>query len=78
MMSPQPAPQMSQAPVSATQEMSVTLEAQQWNGVLGALAEAPYRIAAPLIQTMSEQLQRQSQGAGLPPMPNGLDPAPPH
>jgi hypothetical protein len=61
-------------PVPANQRMTVTLEAQQWNGVLAALAEAPYRVAAPLIQVMTEQLQQQSSGSGGPTL-NGLDQA---
>jgi hypothetical protein len=45
-------------PIAANTPLSVTLEAQQWNAVIAALSEAPYRIAAPLIQSMSEQLQQ--------------------
>lgn len=45
-------------PIAANTPLSVTLEAQQWNSVIAALAEAPYRVAAPLIQAMSEQLQQ--------------------
>jgi len=62
MMSGQP---LSQQPVQADAQMTVVLQAQQWNGVLGALAKAPYEVAAPLIQAIGEQLQQ--------PMPNGSD-----
>lgn len=63
--------------VEATAKMAVTLEAQQWNGVLAALSEAPYRVAAPLIQAIGEQLQQQSQqlqGPGEGPLLNGHAP----
>lgn len=53
-------------PIAATTPLSVTLEAQQWNAVIAALAEAPYRIAAPLIQAMSEQLQQNAPDQGVP------------
>ena len=52
-------------PVPANQLFAVTLEAQQWNAVLAALADTTFRVAAPLIQTISEQLQGQA------PPPNG-------
>jgi hypothetical protein len=48
------------------------LEAQQWNAVLAALGEAPYRVSAPLIQAIGEQLQTQANQAGTS-APNGLD-----
>ena len=41
-----------------TEQVTVTLEAQQWNTVIGALAEAPYRIAAPLIERIAMQARR--------------------
>jgi hypothetical protein len=53
-------------PVSPTHPFTVNLEAQQWNAVLAALSDAPYRIAAPLVQAISEQLQTQAQA-----QPNG-------
>jgi len=65
MMTQQPQP----TPIPATAMLSVQLEAQQWNAVLAALSDAPYRIAAPLIQAMSEQLQTQT----LPRQGNGVD-----
>lgn len=59
-------------PVSPTMQMSVVLEAQQWNAIMGALSDAPYRIAAPLIQAISVQLDQQaSQGEAN--KPNGAD-----
>jgi hypothetical protein len=53
-------------PIAANAQLSVTLEAQQWNSVIAALAEAPYRIAAPLIQAMTEQLQQNAPGQEVP------------
>ena len=55
-------------PVPPTQPFQVTLEAQQWNGVMAALSEAPFRVAAPLIQAISEQLNGQAA-----PLANGQD-----
>jgi hypothetical protein len=49
------------SPVAPTHPFNVQLEAQQWNAVLAAISEAPYRVAAPLVQAISEQLQGQAQ-----------------
>ena len=66
-------------PIQADQPISITLEAQQWNAVLGALGEAPYRIAAPLINRIVEQVQaQQSPAAPLVAKPNGADEHAPH
>lgn len=56
--------------VPATQQFTITLEAQQWNAVLAALAEAPYRVSAPLIQAIGQQLQQQ---APMGPMGPGME-----
>lgn len=48
-------------PIPPDTALSVTLEAQQWNTVMAALSEAPYRVAAPLIQAITGQLQNQVQ-----------------
>ena len=59
--------------------ISITLEAQQWNAVLAALGEAPYRIAAPLINKIVEQVQeRQQAPAALAAKSNGADEHAPH
>jgi hypothetical protein len=50
-----PTPQPIQ--VESTQEMSVTLQAQEWQVVLEALAERPFRIAAPVIQKLNGQFE---------------------
>lgn len=53
-------------PIAPNTPLQVRLEAQQWNGVMAALVKAPYEMAAPLIQAISEQLQKQvpANGAG--------------
>lgn len=43
-------------PLNPTDRLAVTLEAQQWNQVLAFVGEGPYRIAAPLMQALQEQL----------------------
>jgi len=53
-----------QAQIPAAQPFTVTLEAQQWNQILATLTDAPYRISAPLIQAISEQLQGQARSNG--------------
>lgn len=62
------------SPVAPTQPFTIQLEAQQWNAVLAAISEAPYRVAAPLVQAISEQLQGQAQ---QPSLPNGPAITPP-
>jgi hypothetical protein len=64
-------------PISPTTQLNISLEAQQWNGVMAALVKAPYELAAPLIQSISNQLQQQMpqngvDQIGMPPpsMPN--------
>lgn len=59
----QAAPQQPNA-VDATMELTITLQAQEWNVILGTLNEAPYRIAAPLIQKLGAQLQTQTGALG--------------
>jgi hypothetical protein len=53
----------------ANQPLTVTLEAQHWVTLMSLLRDvtAPHRITDPLIQMLSEQLQRQA------PPPNGSD-----
>jgi hypothetical protein len=64
--------------LQADANYAVTLQAIQWNGVLQALAKAPYEVAAPLIQAIGEQLQRQTGPMGPQPTAgNGLDVQPP-
>jgi hypothetical protein len=45
-------------PFQPTDPVPVTLQAQEWNTVIGALMDAPYRIAAPLIGKIVAQAQR--------------------
>jgi hypothetical protein len=44
--------------------ISITLQAAEWNEVIAALIERPYRIAAPLIQKIGEQAQALQQSGG--------------
>ena len=57
-------------PIEPTAPLSVTLEAQQWNTVLALLAEAPYRVVAPVIQSIGEQVQA-AAGQAPQPLTNG-------
>jgi hypothetical protein len=64
-------------PMQSDLPVTITLAAQDWNTVLGALGEAPYRLAAPVVQRIVEQVQQQQ----APPLasaaqPNGADHAP--
>lgn len=60
-------------PVDAQMQISVTLAAEAWNGVLQIMGEAPvaYRVSAPLIQAIGQQMQAAARGAA--PKPNGPD-----
>lgn len=42
-------------------QVSVTLNAQQWNTVLTQLAEGPYRLVASLMQTIAQQCEAHAQ-----------------
>jgi hypothetical protein len=44
-------------PIEPDKKLSVTLDATAWNNVLGALNDAPYRIAAPLIRAIVAQIE---------------------
>ena len=48
--------------MEATDPVTITLQAQQWNTILEVLHNAPYRIAAPLIQSISEQAREPPAG----------------
>lgn len=51
---------MSERSYQPTARLTVALEAQQWNQLLGLLHDvpAPLRITQPLVQAIAEQLQR--------------------
>jgi len=38
------------------QQIPITLEAQQWDFILRCLMEAPYRLAAPIIARINQQM----------------------
>jgi hypothetical protein len=59
--------------------ISITLTAQEWNNVLVALSDAPYKIAAPLVQKINEQARAtETAGVDPSPKPNGEDAHAPH
>jgi hypothetical protein len=51
--------------IEPTTPVSITLQQQEWNNVLVALMDAPYRIAAPLVQKIGQQA-REAEAAALP------------
>jgi len=60
---------MSETPPNAippNTPLTVTLTAAEWNQVMGALAEAPYTIAAPLIGKIMTQTMACLPGAAAP------------
>ena len=66
-------------PMQPDHPIAITLEAQQWNIVLGALGEAPWRLSNPVIQKIVEQVQtQQPPAAPLVAKPNGVDEHAPH
>jgi hypothetical protein len=46
-------------PFNPTDRLTVTLEAQQWNQVLAALGEGPFRVVNPIIQALHDQIYAQ-------------------
>jgi hypothetical protein len=69
-------------PIAPDTPIAVTLQAQEWNMVLGILSDAPYKLVAPIIQKLGEQAQQGAAQAGArsngadaatPPRPNGAD-----
>ena len=65
--------------IEPTAPINITLQAQEWNVVLGILHDTPnlpvaFRIVAPLIAKMTEQAQAQAMAAPPPiTKPNGAD-----
>lgn len=45
-------------PMRADQPVTITLPAARWNEVIEGLTFLPYRLAAPLISVIHEQVQR--------------------
>lgn len=45
--------------------VSIMLTIQQWNAVLVALMDAPYRVASPLINAIGEQARAAEASAAL-------------
>jgi hypothetical protein len=42
--------------METTDKVQVVLQFDEWNNVLGALGEAPFRISAPIIRKISDQM----------------------
>ena len=65
---------MQQPQFAPEQPLTVTLQAQEWNMVLGALQELPYKFSHPLFDKLQRSLMSQGQ-AQVPPEvlrpPNG-------
>ena len=50
-------------PIEPTERLTVVLAAEQWNAILNLLAEAPYRVAVPLITEIQRQCMQQDRAA---------------
>lgn len=59
--------------IEASTPIAITLQAQEWNQILNVLADAPFRIAAPLINKITEQANKSNMSASamVAPLPNG-------
>jgi hypothetical protein len=57
---------MDMQPINPDQKLTVTLSAQEWNMVMGAVNELPHRVARPLFDRIGQQLQQQSQPQQMP------------
>ena len=58
---------MQSGPITQTTPLTVTLQVQEWNAVISAMAEAPFKLVAPLVNAITQQLQEQAP----PQQPNG-------
>jgi hypothetical protein len=56
-----------------TTKLTITLQVSEWNQILAVLADAPYRIVAPLIAQIAGQAQEAQgfMGQNQAPLPNG-------
>lgn len=48
-------------PIQPTQQFTVSLEAQEWQQALEILGNGPWRVANPLIQKISQQIQQMAE-----------------
>jgi len=64
-------------PVEPNQQISITLEAQQWNTVLQQLAKGPYEVVAPLMQAVATQANAAGTPEETPPANEALPASPP-
>lgn len=65
-------------PMQNDQPITITLQAQQWNTVLGALNEAPHRIARPVFDSIIAQIEGHATASPVAAKPNGADEHAPH
>lgn len=61
--------------IDAQTPIAITLSAEQWNGVLFVMGEAPvpYKLSAPLIQGIGQQMQTVAAAVAVQPRPNGQE-----
>ena len=64
---------MTPEPIEATTPITITLQAQEWNQILGILSDAPFKVVAPLINQMTRQAQQQTHSTISAPLSNGAD-----
>lgn len=57
--------------MTPTDEVSITLQVQEWNSILDMLMGAPWRIANPLLDKISAQAKAAEMAVG--PQTNGAD-----
>jgi hypothetical protein len=51
--------------MTPTDRIAVTLEAQSWEMIMRVLADAPYRVSAPLISEIQNQCAKQQAPAPM-------------
>jgi hypothetical protein len=63
--------------MNATDDFAVTMTAGEWNQVLAILGEGPFRVVAPLIARIRDQVMAGANGGAGPPQSAGAphDPA---
>lgn len=64
------------SPMAPETQLTVTLQAQEWNVLLSILVEAPYNRVAGLIQQITEQAHQRAQETQVQPglsFTNGAD-----
>lgn len=57
---------MDQQAFNPDDRIEVSLKAQEWNTVMAALSDAPYRVAAPLIEAIRSQCMMSRERSSAP------------